>query len=123
MLLCAIAIKLEDRGPVFYRQRRVGEEGREFQMIKFRTLRADADQLMATQSEKELITRVGRVLRALHLNELPQLAQVLKGEMSLVGPRPDPPSLVEELAHVVPYSERRALGKSGLTGWAQVRCG
>jgi len=124
MLLCALAIKLEDRGPIFYRQRRYGEEGREFDMIKFRALRADADQLLSEgQAEEEVVTRVGRILRKGHLNELPQLLQVLRGEMSLVGPRPEPPELVESLSWVVPHYDRRALVKPGLTGWAQVRCG
>ena len=124
MIVCALAVKLEDRGPVFYRQRRFGEEGREFDMIKFRTLRPDADALLAAgRSEEEVLTRAGRVLRKGHLNELPQLLQVLRGEMSLVGPRPEPPELVQMLSGVVPHYDRRGLVKPGLTGWAQVRCG
>jgi exopolysaccharide biosynthesis polyprenyl glycosylphosphotransferase len=124
LLVSALAVKLSDRGPILFRQRRVGEEGREFDMIKFRTLRPDADQRMNEGvPESELITAVGKILRKVHLNEFPQLFQVLRGEMSLVGPRPEPPELVRVLGGSVPHYNRRALVKPGLTGWAQVRCG
>jgi exopolysaccharide biosynthesis polyprenyl glycosylphosphotransferase len=124
MIVCALAVKLGDRGPVLYRQRRLGEEGHEFHMIKFRCLRPDADRLLDEgKSEEEVVTPVGRILRKGHLNELPQLLQVLRGEMSLVGPRPEPPELVQTLSWTVPHYDRRALVKPGLTGWAQVRCG
>jgi exopolysaccharide biosynthesis polyprenyl glycosylphosphotransferase len=124
LIASALAVKISDRGPIFFRQRRVGEEGREFDMIKFRTLSVDADVKMGEGvPETELITPVGKVLRKVHLNEFPQLFQVMRGEMSLVGPRPEPPELVRVLGGSVPHYNRRALVKPGLTGWAQVRCG
>ena len=121
--IIAFAIWLGDRGPVFYRQRRVGEFGEEFEILKFRTMRVDAPEPSESVPRESLMTPVGRVLRRTHLDELPQLVNVLRGEMTLVGPRPEQPALVERLAAVVPYYDRRSLIKPGLTGWAQVRCG
>jgi lipopolysaccharide/colanic/teichoic acid biosynthesis glycosyltransferase len=119
--LAAIAIKLDDRGPIFYRQTRVGEGGREFELLKMRTLNDDADSDPRPADEK--VTSVGRVLQRLHVNELPQIWQVLKGDMSLVGPRPEVPDIVASLESEFNYYDRRSLLKPGITGWATVRCG
>ncbi len=119
--IAALAIKVSDRGPVFYRQRRVGESGREFELVKLRTLTADAD--TDPRPKDELVTPVGRVLQALHINELPQVWQVLKGDMSMVGPRPEIPEIVASFEENFAYYDRRHLLKPGITGWATVRCG
>jgi lipopolysaccharide/colanic/teichoic acid biosynthesis glycosyltransferase len=119
--IAALAIKVSDRGPVFYRQRRVGEGGREFELLKLRTLTADADS--DPRPAEKLVTPVGRVLRALHINELPQVWQVLKGDMSMVGPRPELPESVASYERNFTYYDRRHLLKPGITGWATVRCG
>jgi lipopolysaccharide/colanic/teichoic acid biosynthesis glycosyltransferase len=116
----AIAIKLDDRGPVFYRQRRVGQDGREFELLKLRTMHVGADAQGAGYAVNEgdaRITRVGRLLRRLSLDELPQLWNVVRGDMSLIGPRP---TLAYQVERYTPRQRRRLEVKPGITGWAQV---
>ena len=116
----ALAIKLEDRGPVLYRQRRVGYEGRDFDLLKLRTMVVGAEKQgagWAVDRGDPRITRVGRVLRRLSLDELPQLWNVVRGDMSLIGPRP---TLRYQVDQYTPRQRRRLEIKPGLTGWAQV---
>jgi sugar transferase (PEP-CTERM system associated) len=119
-----LVIKLDSPGPVFYRQRRVGKGGRVFDVIKFRTMRQDAEAGNGPQWAGERdprITRVGKFLRTSRLDEIPQLWCVLKGEMAFVGPRPERPEFVEWLSREIPYYGVRHIVRPGLTGWAQVR--
>jgi exopolysaccharide biosynthesis polyprenyl glycosylphosphotransferase len=121
--IAAVAIKLDSRGPVLFRQRRVGEHGREFEILKLRTMRLDSEldgYSRWTSVGDERLTRVGRILRRTHVDELPQLWNVLRGELSLVGPRPERPDLVTELERQISNYERRHLVKPGITGWAQI---
>ncbi len=122
-LLAALLLKLDSRGPVFYRQTRVGLDGRIFSMIKFRTMVRDAEQATGpiwSPRNDPRVTRVGRVLRKLSIDELPQLLNVLKGDMSLVGPRPERPELVDRFKESIPRYMLRHRVKTGMTGWAQV---
>ena len=125
LIVAAIAIKLSDRGPVLYRQRRVGENGAEFDILKLRTMVEDAEAsgIQWSTGDDPRITRVGRILRRTHIDELPQLWNVLRGDMTLVGPRPERPELVAEIELQFPHYTRRHLVKPGLAGWAQLRCG
>ncbi|MEZ5062602.1 MAG: sugar transferase, partial [Solirubrobacterales bacterium] len=121
----SLAILLTDGRPITYRQRRVGERGKEFEIIKLRTMRPDsedADQCWSG-ADDDRVTAVGRILRRLHIDELPQIVNVLKGDMTLVGPRPEQPQITAQLERVFPHYSRRLLVKPGVTGWAQVRCG
>lgn len=119
----AVLIKLESTGPVFYHQTRVGLRGTPYSIWKFRSMQADAEADGARWAVKgdTRITRVGKWLRKLRLDELPQLINVWKGEMSLVGPRPERPVFVQELRNKIPYYDLRYTVRPGITGWAQIR--
>ena len=123
-LLVALAIKLESHGPVFFRQERVGERGRTFTLLKFRTMMENAEAhtgpVWAMEADPR-ITRFGRWLRKIRLDEFPQIINVLKGEMSFIGPRPERPCFVANLQEKIPYYSQRHTVKPGITGWAQVR--
>jgi sugar transferase (PEP-CTERM system associated) len=124
MVLTAIAIKLESRGPVFYRQERVGANGKTFKVTKFRSMRTDAEKdgkPVWAAAQDSRVTRIGAIIRRTRIDELPQLFNVLKGEMSLVGPRPERPYFVEQLKQEIPYYSVRHSIKPGVTGWAQVK--
>jgi sugar transferase (PEP-CTERM system associated) len=122
LLLVALAIRLEDGGPVLYRQWRVGAGGRPFQLYKFRSMRVDAesDAPRFAETNDPRCTRVGRILRRTRIDELPQLFNILKGDMSFVGPRPERPVFARSLAERIPYFEARNRVKPGLAGWAQL---
>jgi lipopolysaccharide/colanic/teichoic acid biosynthesis glycosyltransferase len=122
--LVSLAIKISSAGPVFYKQKRVGHDGLVFDCYKFRTMRADAEADTGptwAEDNDPRITKVGRFLRLSRLDEVPQLWNVLKGDMSLVGPRPERPEFVERLAQEIPYYSLRQAVRPGITGWAQIR--
>ncbi len=123
ILIVALLTKLTSQGPVFYKQERMGLDGRKFTMVKFRTMICDAEKEtgpVMCQAGDPRITRVGRFLRRFSIDEIPQLVNVFKGEMSLIGPRPERPGFVREFADKIPNYMLRHKVKSGITGWAQV---
>jgi sugar transferase (PEP-CTERM system associated) len=123
ILVISILIKIDSRGPVFYRQKRVGERGKIFKLLKFRSMveEAEANGPVWAEQDDKRVTRVGRWMRKWRIDEIPQMFNVLKGDMSFVGPRPERPFFVETLRKEIPFYDQRFSVKPGVTGWAQIR--
>jgi len=122
-LVTALLIKIDSRGPVLYKQERVGKNGRTFTLMKFRSMRVDAEKdgpVWASTSDNRM-TRVGRIIRKIRVDEIPQFWNILRGDMNFVGPRPERPHFVSQLAEEIAYYEQRHLIAPGLTGWAQIK--
>ncbi len=124
MIIAAVLIKFESKGDIFYRQERVGKNGKIFKVIKFRSMRSDAEKdgkpIWATPKD-DRVTRIGKIIRKIRVDEIPQFINIIKGEMSFVGPRPERPHFVEQLAEEIQFYEHRHLVAPGLTGWAQIK--
>jgi sugar transferase (PEP-CTERM system associated) len=122
-IVTAILVKIDSRGPVLYKQERVGKNGRVFTLMKFRSMRIDAekDGPVWAKNEDERMTRVGRIIRKIRVDEVPQFWNILRGDMNFVGPRPERPHFVAQLAQEIPFYEQRHLISPGLTGWAQIK--
>jgi len=114
---------LDSRGPVLYKQERVGKNGRTFTLMKFRSMRVDAekDGPVWAKTDDERMTRSGRIIRKIRIDEIPQFWNILRGDMNFIGPRPERPHFVAQLAEEILYYEQRHLVSPGLTGWAQIK--
>jgi sugar transferase (PEP-CTERM system associated) len=123
ILAVSVLIKIDSRGPVFYRQERAGQKGKTFELLKFRSMveNAETDGPVWAEKDDERITRVGRWIRRLRFDEIPQMINVLKGDMSFVGPRPERPYFIEQLRKEIPFYDQRLSVKPGVTGWAQIK--